>query len=87
MSGGTFLNQGQIGTFTMSGGTLDTAAGYIETLYYSGGNITSSGENIGEIIYVDNAAAGADAGVIDNADFGNAGWQDVAPMGEEVIVW
>jgi len=36
----------------MSGGTLDNI-GYIETLYYSGGTITSSGENIGEIVYVD----------------------------------
>ena len=95
MSSGTFLNQGQVGTFTMSGGTLDNI-GYIETLYYSGGTITSSGENIGEIVYVD---AAADAGTIDEGyvDEGvvaapiiildNADWQDAALLGEEVMGW
>ncbi|MCL2006440.1 MAG: hypothetical protein FWG73_09865, partial [Planctomycetaceae bacterium] len=90
MSGGTFLNRGQVGTFTMSGGTLDNI-GYIETLYYSGGTITSSGENIGEIIYVDEAA---DAGTIDE-DYVDEGYVDdpiiifdnAAPLGEEVMVW
>ena len=75
MWGGMLDNDERIDALTMSGGTLDNAAGYIGTLYYSGGTILYEG-NIGEIIYVDNANVEVDAD-----------GQDAAPLGEEVMLW
>jgi len=94
VSDGTLVNEGQINELTMTGGTLDNAGGYIETLYYSSGYIQHEG-NIGEIIYVDAAAAGTiDEGYVDEGmvaapiiTLDNGDWQDAAPLGEEVMVW
>ena len=95
---GVCYNDGEIGEYTMVGGTLENTNGYIGTLYYRDGYLDKKGmDNVGEIIFLDRAVAGMDEGVIDNAVIDeadsddaavdNAGWQDAAPLGEEVMVW
>ena len=88
---GTCWNYGLVHEYTMTGGMLENDEGYIETLYYGGGRYSGRG-NIGKIIYLDEANAGADSGsiddaVLDDADFDDAGWQYPVPRGEEVMVW
>jgi len=72
-AGGVCYNDGEIGEYTMVGGTLDNTNGYIGTLYYRDGYLDKKGmDNIGEIIYVEGP---------------ELGWQDAVSMGEEVNVW
>ena len=74
-SGGTCYTSGEIAEYTMTGGTLENDGGYIETLYYAGGRISGRG-NIGKMIDIDAADAGADEGYIDGSFSDDAGWQD-----------
>ena len=85
-SGGRFSNAGFVEELRLSDGYLDNRHGYIETLYWSGGGTINGQGNIGTIIYLGAADAGADEdwqdAVIDDVDFDAADWQ-----GEEVMVW
>ena len=94
---GIIENKGFIEELQMYRGFLDNTKGYIETLYWNGEGTIKGKENIGEIIYIGKASAGmdeaefdegyVDEGFFDNAAVDNGDWQDVAPLGEEVMVW
>ena len=77
-SNGTCYSNGKIAEYTMTGGTLDNSLGYIETLYYGGGNIDARGmNNIGTIIYLNGADEGVTGeGYLDDAGFDDAGWDN-----------
>ena len=99
---GVGYNSGEVADYNLEGGTLYNTNGYIGTLYWRGGTIKEQG-NIGKIIDLRGAAAGMDGLFIgmdadtidegyvdegfDDAAVDNAGWQDAAPLGEEVMLW
>ena len=78
---GNCRNEGNIDTYTMYGGYLDNSKGRIETLYWGGGTIDRKGiMRIGQIIEIDAATAGADAGYVDE------GYVDEGYVADPIIV-